>query len=288
MMNQLTLNRLLWATASALALVAAVIGIVWPGVYDGLATPDLLAGMLSQDVFTVLASLVALALVSRARSAGSAKVQIVLLSIMGYLFYAYAIYAIERMYNMLYFVYLAILGVSFYAIVYNVATMRREALDRLSMGQGVRRTAAAALAGVALLFYVLWALQLLPLMQEHRRIEYRYSIFILDCALLLPALLITAAKAARNDGLGLALAPAIFLKGFTLLFSVGLGSALMPFYGLETNWGEMGLYMGIAALFLVLGASTLASLRQGDAPAAAASRRPAAHSASGKRRAAHR
>lgn len=288
MMNQLSLNRILWAAAGALALAAALIGILRPAVYDELATPDLLAGILSQDVFTVLASVAALALAARATTAGRPKVQIVLLSIMGYLFYAYAIYAIERMYNMLYFVYLAIMGVSFYAIVYNVATMRREALDRLVMRRGVRRASVVALVAVALLFYVLWAMQLLPLMREHGRLEYRYSIFVLDCALLLPALLITAAKMARGDGLGLALGPAIFLKGFTLLFSVGLGSAFMPFFGLETNWGEMGFYMGIALIFLALGVAALAALRLADAPAAPGTRPPAARRTSGKRREAHR
>lgn len=275
-MNRLGLLRLLWAATSILALVAAVTGIVSPTIYDELAPPDLLAGMLSQDLFTVLAAVVALALV--VRRADNAKAQVVLLSIMGYFFYAYAIYAMERMYNALYFVYLGVLGLAFYSIVYTLVCLDRDRLARLRMERAPRLAAAAALVVVALLFYALWAAQLLPLMRAHERLEYRYSIFILDCALLLPALLITAAKLVRGEALGALLAPAIFLKGFTLLFSVGLASILLPLQGLAPTWGEMGFYLGMATFLGALGVLTLSAWRtapgSADSPAGAASAPP--------------
>jgi len=67
-----------------------------------------------------------------------------------------------------------------------------------------------------------------------------------------PAFIIIGIMAAKKQGLGLLLIPILFVKGFTLLFSVALGAILRPFYHLAGNPGEIILYLSVSAVFLVL------------------------------------
>lgn len=58
----------------------------------------------------------------------------------------------------------------------------------------------------------------MPLIQTATRVEYFYSIYIMDMAFVFPALIILGVLAAKQRGLGLLLLPVAFVKGFTLLF----------------------------------------------------------------------
>jgi hypothetical protein len=49
------------------------------------------------------------------------------------------------------------------------------------------------------------------------------------------------------------LAPILFFKGFTLLFSLGLWGVLQAVYNLQQNWGETALYLILSVIFLALG-----------------------------------
>lgn len=44
----------------------------------------------------------------------------------------------------------------------------------------------------------------------------------------------------------------LFIKGFTLLFSVALGGLLKPLCHQATNTGEIWLYLGLSVVFLFL------------------------------------
>jgi hypothetical protein len=81
-----------------------------------------------------------------------------------------------------------------------------------------------------LLFCPLWIGRLLPLMHSGQKPDALYSIFILDLCFVMPAFVIVAVLTAQNKGLGLLLTPVLFVKGFTLLFSVALGSLFKPLY----------------------------------------------------------
>jgi hypothetical protein len=110
-------------------------------------------------------------------------------------------------------------------------------------------TLTAALTGV---FNPLWISQLLPLIQEGRRIESMYSVFILDMCFILPAFVIITIMTVKAKGLGLLLTPTLFINGFALLFSVALGGILKPLYNQAANAGEIWLYLGLSITFLLL------------------------------------
>ncbi|HZW04626.1 MAG TPA: hypothetical protein VFF68_11910 [Anaerolineaceae bacterium] len=249
-MRNLGTNKILWLLTAVLTFAVALLGALRPAIYAGVLPVHMLPGTLSQDLLSVAAAVVLFVLALRAR-AGSYKLHIVILGVLGYLFYAYGIYAIERVYNLLYYVYLATFGLSFYALIYGVASFQPEALRSAALPGGLRKLAAGFSLFIAVLFSILWIVMLLPMLQSGQKPEATYSIYILDLSFIMPAFVILAVMALRRQGLGLVLTPAMYVLGVTLLFPVGLGELFKPMYGFPVDPFGVGLYLGIAALFLV-------------------------------------
>jgi hypothetical protein len=76
-------------------------------------------------------------------------------------------------------------------------------------------------------------------MRTGDKIEYTYSIYIIDMVFVLPALIMSAILLIKKNALGLIFAPILFVKAFTLLFSVGLGGLLRPLYNQTADPGEI-------------------------------------------------
>lgn len=260
MIKNLGLNKTLWALTAGLSLAAGLAGVLRPQIYAKLMEPKWLPGTISQDIITIALAAATLILVLRTRE-GDHKKQLLILGSMGYLFYAYGIWVIERMYNVFYLLYIAIFGLSFYTIVYGVASMRREHLERVRLGKLVRNLSVGWSLLSPLVFYPLWVSQLWPLMRTGAKIETTYSIYILDLCFVMPALVIAAVLILRNRGLGLVLAPALFVKGFAMLFSVALGGIIAPYFGRTASMGEVWFYLALASAFLVMTIIHLAALR---------------------------
>jgi len=260
MIGKIYLHRILWFLAGSLSFAAALTGVLNPGIYSMVISAEIMPGVLSQDIITIAASITILAVAVRIKEEDTAR-QIVILGMLGYLFYAYGIYVIERVYNVLYLLYLAIFTLSFYTIIYGVASIRREIPPKTELPGIMRNTAVVFRMIIPLIFINLWIGQLLPLLQTGRKIEFYYSIYILDLCFVMPAFLILAYMTAKKEGLGLLLAPALFIKGFTLFFALSLGETLKPLYGLTTDMSWMWFSLVFSLLFLALTFSYLRNLR---------------------------
>jgi len=223
-------NKVLWRLTAVLSLIAALVGVFNPVIYSKVVRTDMM---------TIVASVIILLLTIRIKKEDSKK-QIVILGILGYLFYAYGIYAIERVYNVLYYFYLAIFGLSFWSIVYGVASIRQEILQKVELPGLMRNISAGFSLFVALVFNALWIIQLLPLIQTGEKIEFLYSVYILDLCFIMPAFMILGIMALRKAGLGLLLIPAMFILGFTLIFSLAVSEMVKPLYDLTITVGELG------------------------------------------------
>lgn len=253
MIKNLKTNKILWLFVAALSLTAALIGVFNQAVYSTVLRPDLVPGTISQDLITILAAL-ALVFLSLKTGDNDTKKQIVVISLLAYVFYGYGIYVIERLYNSFYLLYMAIFSLSFWALVYSLASIDKDTLKNIKAPKWIKNVSAGFLILTALLFYFLWTSQLLPLMQTGEKIDFLYSIYILDMALVLPAILVSAVLIIKKNPLGLVFAPILFIKAFTLLFSVGLGSLLKPLFNQPTTPEETGFYLVLSTLFFVLGA----------------------------------
>lgn len=223
-----------------------------PEIYQQVVSKDIVPGVFSQDLMTIPASITVLLLTSRIKEEDFIK-QAVVLGILGFFFYGYGIYTIERLYNVLYLLYMAILGLSFYSIIYSLSNIRKENLQMLEVPKIVRFVSVAFLLVNPLIFYPLWISQLLALLMTGEKIEFLYSTYILDLCFIMPAFIIAAVVAARRDVMGLLLTPALFVMGFTLLAPLALSEFLKPLlYDLSMDTAEMGLFLLLSILFLIL------------------------------------
>lgn len=262
MVGRLGVNRLLWYAVGFLSLIAAIAGLLKPELYNGLVNEEIMSGVMSQDIISVAASILIIVPAFSTRQEDSKK-QIVILGLLGYLFYAYGIYVIERFYNVFYFLYMGIFALSFYAIICGVASMRREVTRRVEISNVTRIVSVGFSLLIPALFYGLWISQIVPLIRAGQKIEFMYSIYILDMCFLFPAFIIIAVMAAKKEGFGLILVPTIFIWGFTLLFSVALGGLLKPLYNQAMVAGEITLYLVVSTVFLALAIVYMRALKIG-------------------------
>jgi len=261
MIRNLDKNRILWLFVALMSLIAALVGVTNPDIYSLVISTEIMPGVLSQDLMSIVASIVVLFLLIRIKEEDSIK-QMVILGISGYLFYAYGIYVIERVYNLLYLLYMAIFGLSFYSIAYSVASIRKEMLQNIKLPKSIRLVSVAFLLIIPSVFYPLWISQLLPLMQTGQKIEFLYSVYILDLCFIFPAFIITAWKSAKNEGLGLLLTPALFVLGFTLLFPLAIGEFLkLLVFQQPMDTAGMLLFLIISIIFMVLAVIYLLNLK---------------------------
>lgn len=259
MLDNLRLNRILWCITAVLAMAAALAGIAVRGLYVGLFPPDYLPGAFPQDVLTVLVC-AALLLLAATMKDGQTRKQIAALGVIGSLFYLYGIFTIERVYNGFYLLYAAVFAMSFWSLAYGLASLRRQALLRMSLPGGLRITTAVVSLLIAAIFTVLWVASLIPIMRERNRIEFLYSIYILDLCFVMPAFAITAVMALRRQALGFVLGPAIMILGFFVIFPLGLNELARPAAGLTMNVGPMVISFLFSAAMLALAAFQIRAL----------------------------
>jgi len=257
----LSLNRGLWLGVAALSVVAAGAGVLDPSVYDGVVTDAIRPGVFTQDLVAIMLAAV-LGLLACSDRSHLIRKRVVAHGILGFLFYAYGIYAIERIYNALYPLYLAIFGGSLFVLIYSAATVPREVTDRLAMPSWVRLLGAGYGLLIAVMFNIIWLSALVPLLESGRRIDFMYSIYIIDLSFVMPAFVIASVLAWRRHPVGLMGLPALFVLGVGILSPLALAEWIKPMrYGLPRDVGGLGLYGALAVLFLILAVIFLVAMR---------------------------
>jgi hypothetical protein len=230
--------KLLWSITEILTFVAAVGGLLVKGIYDNLFQADYLPGAKAQDIITVLLSVFLLFLIYSTKE-NDIKKQVIIIGVLGSQCYLYGIFTMERVYNIFYLVYLAIFALSFWTVIYSLVGFRSQKFQNLRLRSGMLNTTAISSIVIAVLFIFLWVMSLFPLMQEHNRIEYLYSIYILDLGFVMPAFIVTALMSFQRKPLGILMAPAMMIVGFFVIFPLGLNELAKPAFGMAINYGSM-------------------------------------------------
>jgi len=259
MVRNLVTNKILWLLTALLSLATALIGVINPDIYAKVVSKDVIPGVFGQDLMTIAASVIILWLVFLTKESDYRK-QIVVLGILGYLFYAYGIYVIEQVYNLLYYLYLAIFALSFWSMLYGIAKIPPDVIQKVRLSRPMRHVSAWFSLLVALIFNILWIAQLLPLLQIGDKIENLYSVYILDLVFIMPAFVIVGIMTLRKAGLGLLLIPALFVLGFTLIFSLAVSELVKPVYDVNISIEGLLPSLILSMLFLVLAALHLRKL----------------------------
>ena len=255
-MKNLGTNRALWTITTLLALLAAALGVLYPGIYSKILASNLIPGAYAQDLLTIIICLGLLALIFSTKQ-NDFKKQAAILGVISSFWYLYGIFSIERVYNLAYYLYLAIFSTSSWTIAYSLATLETDLVTSLSVPRIIRLISAGFSLAIAALFITLWVSALYPLVSTGTKIEFLYSIYLLDLCFVMPAFIITATLALRKHGLGILMTPTMFILGIFVIFPLGLGELAKPYYGLAPDNASMIMSFAFTGLFLIFTAMNL-------------------------------
>ena len=246
----------IWVWLSApialLLAVAAGSGLFVEGLYRD--PPSLVAQALGQDIVTLVVALPALVIGAILASRGSERGRLVWVGVLGYVLYTYLTYAFGIRFNPMFLVYLALLGCSLYALIGGLATTDFEALKARFTQRTPVKVVSVFLLVVAILFYLVWLSEALPAVLAGGVPQSVVAdgtptnvVHVVDMALLLPGMLLTAIWLWRKRAIGYVLAGALL----TLLALLKLAIVAMAVL-------EMSL--PVAAFFGILSALSLGML----------------------------
>lgn len=246
------LTAILMLILSLLALGAASTGLLHPQIYWEALAESLLPGAFSQDVISIPAAVILALMSSQFLKRQRYKSFIIMLGLSAYFFYAYGLFTISGNFNQLYPLYLLIFALAIYSLILGLSSFKPAAVCQTQLPNWMRKTIAGFLILIMAVFVPLWLSILIPGAARQVRPD-TYAVLVLDLAVVMPALGVTAYMLLRKIPFGNILAGVALLKCLTLIFSVALGTAVAPIYGLPLDYPMLGVYCLVVLFSLVLG-----------------------------------
>ena len=211
-----------------------------------------------QDIANLVAA-VALFIAVYFVNKGSVKAFLVWIGVLLALLYAYVIYAFDIHFNSLFLVYVAIVGLSFYALVGSMIHLHLDNLQPYFAATTKARPVSVFLLLVAVLFALLWLSEDIPALLTGKIPPsvtenglLTNPVHVLDLGLLLPAMIITSILLWRRKLLGYLLA--IPLLVFSVLTGIGILTTFLAMSreGVPTSVGIEAFIAIIIVVSLVL------------------------------------
>lgn len=215
-----------------------------------------------------LLAVVALVVAALRHRMGSHRAGLVWLGTVLYLTYAFIVYAFAVHLNYLFLAYVAVLGVSAWAMVFTVDSLRHPAIR---YPQGRARTLAAwVIIVIGVMFAGLWLSELVPALLAGKVPDslaeaglWVNPIHVIDLSTVLPAFVITGIGALRSRERGL------FWLAPWLVFSALMGSSIVAAMILMTTAGATDTVPAMVMVSLLVAASLATALGYLKPPAAA-------------------
>jgi len=206
----------MWLTLpiAILLAIAAGSGFFVEGLYRD--TVSFMAQAVGQDLVTLIVALPALVISAILAGHGSQRARLIWLGILVYLVYSYAIAAFNVRFNQLFLVYVAMLGFSLYALIGGIATSDLEGIKARFREKTPVKAVSIFLTVLVLFFYFVWLGEVVPALTmgdvPQSIIDNELptnAVHVLDMALMLPAMGLTAFWLWRKRALGYTLAGAL-------------------------------------------------------------------------------
>jgi hypothetical protein len=249
----------LWLSVidALLVLTASASGIFLKSIYAR-ETPSWAVQGIGQDIVNLIAAVV-LFITAYFVNKGSFKAFLVWSGVLLYLIYAYVIYAFDVHFNSLFLVYVAILGLSFYALIVSVIHVHLDDMQAYFSANTKARVVSVFLLVLGILFYLLWLREEIPALLTGKIPQSVIQanlptnpVHVLDLGLYLPAMIITGLLLWRGKLIG------YLLAGPLLVFSILTGSAILAIFlvmsskGMQTNVAIEAFFVVIIVVSLVL------------------------------------
>lgn len=245
---------------SVLVLFSCIVSIAEKSIYEDLLSAGtinkaLLVGSLGQDIIFIPLAIILLFLSILFLKHMNYKTFITILGLTGNFFYGYGLYAMQGQYTSIYLIYLAIFGLSIYTIVLGLLSFMQETVVQTSLPGALRISISIFLFSIVLMLGLVWLLRMAPDIAKHIP-QDTYGVFVLDLAIVFPAIAITAVKLCQKKPFGNILAGVALVKAFTVCLSWGFGELYGRIYGtLQGNYDMLmipGVLTIISLVFFVL------------------------------------
>ena len=238
--------------------IAAGSGLLIAGLYRD--DPGLVAQAIGQDAVTIIVALPALIICAFLAGRGSQRARLIWLGVLVYVVYTYASYAFGIRFHPLFLIYVALLGCSTYALIGGLVTTDWAGIQASFTERTPVKAVSIFLVVIAGVFYLMWLSEAVPASLTGIPPQSVQDdgtptnvIHVLDMALLLPALVITAVSLWHKRPMGYTLAAALLAE---LAF---LALAVLSMAVFQARGGEsVGIPM--AAIFIGLFAVSIGML----------------------------
>jgi hypothetical protein len=221
-----TLRVLTILLAVSLA-AASYAGAFLPGTYER-DSASMAAQGAGQDLVDLFLAVPSLLFTFYYASKGSRKCMLLYGGVLAYVMYSYVIYAFGVHFNRFFLLYCSTLGLSLYAFIVFMRSMRQHELNQWFKGVPVKLIA-GFLVLVAAIFYVLWLKTILPATFGNsipgEIIENDFlvnPIHVIDLAFALPAIIVGAVLIWREKSLGYLIASLALV--FMVLLTIALAA----------------------------------------------------------------
>lgn len=214
-------------------------------------TPAWAVQGIGQDIVNVIAVAILFFVVYWVNK-GSVTAILIWSGVLLYLIYAFAIYAFDVHFNHLFLVYVAILGLSFYALVGSVIQLHLDRLQASFSHQITARLVSVFLLLLGIVFSLLWFSEEIPALVTGTIPASVLTanlptnpVHVLDLGLYLPAIITTAVMLWRRKLLG------YLLAGPLLVFSILTETAILAIFLVTSSTGG-ATSVGVEAFFGVV------------------------------------
>jgi hypothetical protein len=242
--------------AALLAVVGNIVGLVAPAIYARL-TPVFQVQAYAQDVANLTLVVPAWLVLAALTLRGSTRARLLWLGVLLFTVYNYVIYTLSVSFGPLFLLWVAVLGVTFYALLGSVVTTDQEQAADLLQNRRASRVAGWALLVVAALFAALWLSEDMPALLlgsvPASVLELGIPtnvVHVLDLAFFLPGAATCGVLLLKRRKGGYLLGPAFLV----FLILTGLPILLTPFVesarGGRSEWGLIA-PIGILSLLLL-------------------------------------
>ena len=217
-----------------LVAVAAAMGIANPAIYAR-ETASWAAQGTGQDWINLVVCVPAMLAVGTVAVRGSRIARVIVGGLLLYTAYSFVIYAFAMHFTTLFLVDCTALGASTFAVVDLVIALRAEAVESWYDGRAPIRITAATLLGIAVIFGMLWLIEIVPALATGTDptglAEVGLAtnpVHVLDLSLLLPAMIVVGVALVRRRSFGEVLAP--ILLTFAIMMAIAIGGMVGMMY----------------------------------------------------------
>jgi hypothetical protein len=234
-----------------LALAASLAGIMIHSVYAK-ETANWAGQAVGQDIANAFLypALLALALLA---ARGSLRAYLAWAGLLAYSVYTYAVYAFATHFGPLFLLHIAILGLSVYALIGSLTSIDAARVKAAFGETAPVRQTAWVLNALVLVFCALWlssdipaTLRNVPSNELREAGVLTNPVHVLDLAIFIPALALTAVFLLRGRPLGFVLAPVLLVAAIGIDIAVVSLSIVLTHRGQSSLTG--GIFMGLLAL----------------------------------------